>query len=176
MTRRRHRPADPANLEPRLPHFDRRVLRWALLWPVAVPALVLVAYALGPEVRFADVAGGPLLLQGYYLIVYPVVGSLFYPAPYLVFAGIAWWLWQETGSSPPRRVLIVYLTWPLVFAGICGAMVLAVISQDPLLPFFAAGYCLVFGYACSGLMGGTLWAARYLAARSAAASRPAPRR
>ncbi len=170
---RRHRfgPVGHEQLAPRLPDFDRKVLRWALLWPVAVTALILVVYALGPDVGFRDVVPGPWWLRIYYLIVYPVVGSLFYPAPYLVFAGIAWWLWQETSSATPRRVLIVYLLWPLVFAAVCGAMVLAVVAADPLLPILAAGYCLVFGYACSGLMGATLLAARHMAGAAGIASR-----
>ena len=172
MTRRRpFAPVGDTALAPRLSHLDRKVLRWSLLWPAAVPALILVIYALGPDVTLGDVVDGPLWLQVYYLIVFPVVGSLFYPAPYLVFAGIAWWLWQETGSATPRRVLVVYLLWPLVFAAVCGAMVLAVIATDPLLPFFAAGYCLVFGYACSGLMGATLLAARHVAGRNGTRSR-----
>lgn len=161
---RRHPPAEPV-LEPRLSAFDRKVLRWSLLWPVAVPLLLLAPHALVGDIPLAQVVHGPLLLQAYVVVTAPLILSLFYPAPYLVFAGIAWWLWQETGGATPRRVALAFAGWPLIFAAVNATVAVAVIRYEPMLPAHVAVYSLAFGYAYAGLMGLTLLIARQVAAR-----------
>ena len=165
---RRYRKRPPANpvLEPRLPAFDRKVLRWSLLWPVAVPLLLLPPYTLVGDVPLSQVVQGPLLLQAYVVVAAPLILSLFYPAPYVVFAGIAWWLWQETGGATPRRVGLAFAGWPLIFAAVNAVLAVAVIRYEPMLPVHVAVYSLAFGYAYAGLMGLTLVTARQIAARS----------
>ena len=165
---RRHwkRPSGTPSLEPRLSVFDRKVLRWALLWPVAVPLLLLPPYTLVGDIPLAQVVQGPLLLQAYVVVAAPLILSLFYPAPYVVFAGIAWWLWQETGGATPRRVAIAFAAWPLIFAAVNATLAVAVIQFEPMLPVHVAVYSLAFGYAYAGLMGLTLLIARHVAARS----------